>query len=312
MVARARMRPGGRGLTNPSRCAEAVYRHVVRSGAPDRRSQPPARRRALGLPVRARGRAGPRHGLRLGGGRARRRAPGRGGAGRPRARHRAGRARGPGRRRRRSPGRGRGPGGGLRAGADHPGGDDRAPGRPRPRGRGGLVRRGRRPARRAVRDGQVPPEIETVLQAVRAWVRASGLGRRDRPADTELDKVLARIQALRAKTVDRGCTEEERSRRRQGRRAARPLRPVAGRGRAQGAGLRGLRVDIGRRRFGPIDDCIPTVGRKFATAGCGARRRRTGRSGTCSSGCRRTWPGRATCTSWSSGRSRLRPSSSSA
>ena len=66
--------------------------------APDRRSQPPARRRALGLPVRARGRAGPRHGLRLGGGRARRRAPGRGGAGRPRARHRAGRARGPGRR----------------------------------------------------------------------------------------------------------------------------------------------------------------------------------------------------------------------
>src|SRR5690348_2681715 len=29
-VARARMRPGGKGLTNPNRCAEAVYRHVVR------------------------------------------------------------------------------------------------------------------------------------------------------------------------------------------------------------------------------------------------------------------------------------------
>jgi len=33
-VARARMRPGGKGLTNPNRCAEAVYRHVVRFGGP--------------------------------------------------------------------------------------------------------------------------------------------------------------------------------------------------------------------------------------------------------------------------------------
>jgi hypothetical protein len=33
-VARARMRPDGKGLTNPNRCAEAIYRHVVRFGAP--------------------------------------------------------------------------------------------------------------------------------------------------------------------------------------------------------------------------------------------------------------------------------------
>ena len=33
-VARARMRPNGRGLTNPNRCAEAIYRHVVRFGGP--------------------------------------------------------------------------------------------------------------------------------------------------------------------------------------------------------------------------------------------------------------------------------------
>src|SRR3954471_22000750 len=32
--ARARMRPDGKGLTNPNRCAEAVYRHVVRFGGP--------------------------------------------------------------------------------------------------------------------------------------------------------------------------------------------------------------------------------------------------------------------------------------
>ena len=46
-VARARMRPNGRGLTNPNRCAEAIYRHVVRfGGTRDRRPQPARRRRS--------------------------------------------------------------------------------------------------------------------------------------------------------------------------------------------------------------------------------------------------------------------------
>jgi hypothetical protein len=115
--------------------------------------------------------------------------------------------------------------------------------------------------RRAVRDGRVPPEAEAALQAVRARVRASGLGRRDRPADAELDKVLARIQALRAKTVDRGCTEEE---------AIAAAGKVAelldryglslGEVELKGQACEGFGVDTGRRRFGPIDDCIPAVG----------------------------------------------------
>ena len=104
--------------------------------------------------------------------------------------------------------------------------------------------------RRAVHDGQAPPEIEAVLQEVRARVRASGLGRRDRPADAELDKVLARIQALqgedRGPRLHRGGGDRGGG---QGGGAARPLRPVAGRGRAQGAGLRGLR---GRHRPAPV------------------------------------------------------------
>ena len=51
-VARARMRPGGKGLTNPNRCAEAIYRHVVRfGGATDRRPQSPARGRARRFPL---------------------------------------------------------------------------------------------------------------------------------------------------------------------------------------------------------------------------------------------------------------------
>jgi Protein of unknown function (DUF2786) len=115
--------------------------------------------------------------------------------------------------------------------------------------------------RRAVRDGRAPPEIETVFRAVRARVRAGGLGRRDRPADAELDKVLARIQALRAKTVDRGCTEEE---------AIAAAGKVAelldryglslGEVELKEQACEGFGVDTGRRRFGPIDDCIPAVG----------------------------------------------------
>jgi hypothetical protein len=115
--------------------------------------------------------------------------------------------------------------------------------------------------RRAVRDGRAPPEIETVFQTVRARVRAGGLGRRDRPADAELDKVLARIQALRAKTVDRGCTEEE---------AIAAAGKVAelldryglslGEVELKEQACEGFGVDTGRRRFGPIDDCIPAVG----------------------------------------------------
>jgi hypothetical protein len=115
--------------------------------------------------------------------------------------------------------------------------------------------------RRAVHEGVVPAEIETVFEEMRRWVRASGLGRATRPADAELDKVLARIQALRAKTVDRGCTEEETIA------AAEKVAELLDR---YGLSLsevelkdqscEGFGVGTGRRRFGPIDGCIPTVG----------------------------------------------------
>lgn len=114
---------------------------------------------------------------------------------------------------------------------------------------------------RAVRDGVAPAEIETVFAEVRRRARASGLGRASRPADADLDKVLARIQALRAKTVDRGCTEEE---------AIAAARKVAelldryglslGEVELKGQSCEGFGVDTGRRRFGPIDSCIPTIG----------------------------------------------------
>ena len=118
--------------------------------------------------------------------------------------------------------------------------------------------------RRAVHDGVAPPEIETVFDEVWRRVRVSGLGQAARQADADLDKVLARIQALRAKTVDRGCTEQE---------AIAAAGKVAELLDRYGLSLsevelkeqscEGFGVGTGRRRFGPIDSCIPAVGEFF-------------------------------------------------
>lgn len=114
---------------------------------------------------------------------------------------------------------------------------------------------------RAVQEGLAPPEIATVLEEVRRRVRLRGLGSATRPADADLDRVLARIQALRAKTVDRGCTEQE---------AIAAAGKVAelldryglslGEVELKEQSCEGFGVGTGRRRLGPIDDCIPAVG----------------------------------------------------
>ena len=115
--------------------------------------------------------------------------------------------------------------------------------------------------RQAVQDEMAPPEIAAVLDEVRRRVRLNGVGRARRPADADLDKVLGRIQALRAKTVDRGCTEQE---------AIAAAGKVAELLDRYGLSLselelkeqscEGFGVGTGRRRFGPIDSCIPMVG----------------------------------------------------
>ena len=259
-VARARMRPDGKGLTNPNRCAEAVYRHVVRFGGP----------RIAGLNRPPEGEPwdfpfapedGPVHGLAFAWAEA---------GGEPPAEEVQA----------------------VRELAGEPDVHEALAGLVAARQAENAALAAayervltvqvetieRRAAlglavgavsldafadrlRRAVRDGRVPPEAEAALQAVRARVRASGLGRRARPADAELDKVLARIQALRAKTVDRGCTEEE---------AIAAAGKVAelldryglslGEVELKEQACEGFGVDTGRRRFGPIDDCVPAVG----------------------------------------------------
>jgi hypothetical protein len=261
-VARARMRPDGRGLTNPNRCAEAIYRHVVRFGAPEIASlnAPPEGEvwDFLFSPE-----DGPVHALAFLWSEA---APG----SEPSA-------------------------GDVQAVREHVTEQDLLEAlsgcvaarqiaasalaaayervvtiqietierRAAIGLAGGLIALDAiaDQIRRAVRDGVAPAEIDTVFEEVRRRVRVSGLGRTSRPADADLDKVLARIQALRAKTVDRGCTEEE---------AIAAARKVAelldryglslGEVELKDQSCEGFGVDTGRRRFGPIDSCIPAVG----------------------------------------------------
>lgn len=105
---------------------------------------------------------------------------------------------------------------------------------------------------------RAPPEAREVFRELRRRVRLAPAGGRAKDAD--LDKVLSRIQALREKTVDRGCTEEEALA------AAGKVAELLDRYglslsevELKGQTCEGFGVDTGRKRFGPIDGCIPVV-----------------------------------------------------
>lgn len=112
----------------------------------------------------------------------------------------------------------------------------------------------------AITNGTLPVGVRSVFATVRQHLQAAG--HHTGKADIDLDRVLSRIQALRLKTVDRGCTEEE---------AVAAAAKVAslldryglslGEVRLKNQNAEGFGVDTGRRRFGPIDSCLPVVGR---------------------------------------------------
>ena len=112
----------------------------------------------------------------------------------------------------------------------------------------------------AITDGSLPEEARSIFASAAQHLQAAG--HHTGKADVDLDKVLARIQALRLKTVDRGCTEEE---------AVAAAGKVAalleryglslGEVRLKNQSAEGFGVDTGRRRFGPIDNCLSVVGR---------------------------------------------------
>ncbi len=79
-------------------------------------------------------------------------------------------------------------------------------------------------------------------------------------AATELDRVIQRIQGLRAKTVDRGCTEEEAMA------AAAKVAELLDRYEltldeitVKGSACEGIGVETGRKRRAPVDSCMSSL-----------------------------------------------------
>lgn len=113
-----------------------------------------------------------------------------------------------------------------------------------------------------IASGDLPRAARSVFDEVRRRLGAapSAAGAKD----AELDRLIGRIQALRAKTVEQGCTEQE---------ALAAAEKVAELLDRYGLSLseldlqqqacEGMPVETGRRRVGPVDDCVPAVAAFF-------------------------------------------------
>jgi len=110
--------------------------------------------------------------------------------------------------------------------------------------------------------GDLPPGARSVFEEVRRRLAPAPAAAGSR--DSELDRLIGRIQALRAKTVEQGCTEAE---------ALAAAEKVAELLDRYGLSLseldlkqqacEGVPVETGRRRVGPVDDCVPAVAAFF-------------------------------------------------
>jgi hypothetical protein len=114
---------------------------------------------------------------------------------------------------------------------------------------------------RAVSHEGAPASVRALFEELRRRLLAARRPKAtDSEADAELARVLQRIQALRAKTVEQGCTEQE---------ALASARKVAelldrygltlGEIEMRERPCEGVGVDTGRKRRAPIDECAPTV-----------------------------------------------------
>ena len=114
----------------------------------------------------------------------------------------------------------------------------------------------------AVARGDFPPETRSLFEALRERVGLStGRGTSD---TADLDRLVQRIRALRAKTVEQGCTEQE---------ALAAAEKVAELLDRHGLSLseldlrrqscEGIGVETDRKRRGPIDDCMGTIAAFF-------------------------------------------------
>jgi hypothetical protein len=110
--------------------------------------------------------------------------------------------------------------------------------------------------------GRYPSEARSYFAALRRRL-TGGAATRDRD-DPDLARLIQRIQGLRAKTVEQGCTEQEALA------AAEKVAELLDRyGLALGEldfsqqTCSGIGVQTGRRRFAPIDKCIPVIAEFF-------------------------------------------------
>jgi len=110
--------------------------------------------------------------------------------------------------------------------------------------------------------GRLQPKSGTAFATLR--LRLAGGSATRRPGDPELERLVQRIQGLRAKTVAQGCTEQE---------AIAAAEKVAELLDRYGLSLGeldfraqpcdGIGIQTTRRRFAPIDSCIPAIAAFF-------------------------------------------------
>jgi len=112
----------------------------------------------------------------------------------------------------------------------------------------------------AIADEEAPSSACDLFRDLRRRVKVAPS--RATASTDELDKVLGRIQGLREKTVDKGCTEQEALA------AAEKVADLLDRYglslsevELKGQSCEGAGIETGRKRSGPIDVCVPAVGR---------------------------------------------------
>lgn len=115
-----------------------------------------------------------------------------------------------------------------------------------------------------VAGGGLDARATAVFEEVRRRFGAAPPGAPSGRGNADLDRLIARIQALRAKTVDQGCTEAE---------ALAAAEKVAELLDRYGLSLsemdlkqqacEGAAVETGRKRLAPIDECVPGIGLFF-------------------------------------------------
>ncbi len=113
---------------------------------------------------------------------------------------------------------------------------------------------------REIAERDMPAAARDLFEKLR--LRLSGGG--GRAQDRELERLVQRIQGLRAKTVAQGCTEQE---------AMAAAEKVAelldrygltlGELELREQPCEGIGIQTGRRRFGPIDTCVPMIATFF-------------------------------------------------